>query len=247
MAASRDRTDVGGAADTGTAVPGTTDPRGERSGTRPTTEGTTGTATTRGTEGIGTGETERTVPLSTEGRSVPTRFGRTPSVGWPGFFASPWEFMHQVNEGMNHLFENFGLGPSGLAQVNYPGLRQTSGLRSGLTADRANAMVYPDIEVLQRQNGVVVRADLPGLDAKDISVYVDDGALVITGEREREEREEREGYVRSEVRYGTFFRTIPLPRGADEDKVAATFKNGVLEVTVPIAEQQQGKKIAIKA
>jgi HSP20 family protein len=155
--------------------------------------------------------------------------------------------MHHVNESMNHLFENFGLGPTGLAQLNYPAMRQAPGLRAAGTADRGQAMVYPDIEVLQRQNGIVVRADLPGLDADDISVYVDDGALVISGERQREHREDREGYVRSEVRYGTFFRTIPLPRGADEDKIGATFKNGVLEVSVPINGEQQGKRIAINS
>jgi HSP20 family molecular chaperone IbpA len=105
----------------------------------------------------------------------------------------------------------------------------------------------PRIEVEQRGGDLVVRVDLPGLKAEDINVTVDRGMLIISGERRQENREEREGFIRSEVSYGTFYRTIPLPEGADENRVAATFRNGVLEITIPVSEREQGRKVQVQS
>jgi len=91
-----------------------------------------------------------------------------------------------------------------------------------------------------------VRADLPGLTPEDINVTVDQGALTISGERRQENREEREGFIRSELSYGAFFRTIPLPESADEKRVNAVFRNGVLEITVPVSDQQQGRRVTVE-
>ena len=84
-----------------------------------------------------------------------------------------------------------------------------------------------------------MRADLPGLKRDDITVEVDDGVLTLSGERRQENREEREGFYRSERSYGSFYRTIPLPEGVEEDDISATFDEGVLEVRVPVPEQAQ--------
>ena len=102
-------------------------------------------------------------------------------------------------------------------------------------------------EVEQRGGDLVVRADLPGLKAEDINVSVDRGLLTISGERRQENREEREGFIRSEISYGTFYRTIPLPEGADENRVAAIFRNGVLEITIPVSEREPGRKVQVQS
>ena len=111
----------------------------------------------------------------------------------------------------------------------------------------APPMLMPHIEVEQQGGELVVRADLPGLTAEDINVSVDRGMLTISGERRQENREEREGFIRSEIRYGTFYRTIPLPDGADETRVVATFRNGVLEITIPVSEREQGRKVQVQS
>jgi HSP20 family protein len=75
---------------------------------------------------------------------------------------------------------------------------------------------------------------------------VDHGVLTISGERRQENREEGDGFIRSELSYGSFFRTVPLPEGADESRVSAVFRNGVLEITIPVSGQQQGRRVTVR-
>ena len=79
----------------------------------------------------------------------------------------------------------------------------------------------------------MIRADLPGLCKEDVKVEVSDDMITIEGERKQEKKEEREGCYYSECSYGSFYRVIPLPEGADASKATAEFHNGVLEVAVP--------------
>ena len=142
---------------------------------------------------------------------------------------------------MDRLFDDFGLDRNWIAP---------RGNRSSLSsARRAGADVWaPDVEIYQRNNELVVRADLPGMKKDDISVDVTDESITISGERHQEQETERGGLYRSERTYGSFFRTIPLPEGAITDQAKATFKNGVLEVTVPAPSDQvtRGRRLDIK-
>jgi HSP20 family protein len=102
------------------------------------------------------------------------------------------------------------------------------------------------VEQFEEDGAVVVRAELPGVDPeKDIDVIVTGGALRITGERKQEAKTEERGYVRSEMRYGRFSRTLPLPEGATESDVTATYKDGILEVRVPVASPKPAKKVPV--
>jgi HSP20 family protein len=171
-------------------------------------------------------------------RTEPGRaLSRWPAALLAGSPASPWELMRRMSEEMDQLFESLG------GRRATPAGRQRGGMELGTAAP----LLVPHIEVQQRGNQLVVKADLPGLRSEDINVSVDRGVLTISGERRLEEREEREGFIRSEVSYGTFYRTIPLPDGADEERVAATFRNGVLEVTIPVSERQQGRRVQVKS
>jgi HSP20 family protein len=113
-------------------------------------------------------------------------------------------------------------------------------------SEEMNQLV-PRIEMEQRGGDLVVRADLPGLKAEDINISVDQGMLTLSGERRQENREEREGFTRSEISYGTFYRAIPLPEGADENRVTATFRDGVLEITIPVSEREHGRKVQVQS
>jgi HSP20 family protein len=105
----------------------------------------------------------------------------------------------------------------------------------------------PAVDMVDHEDEIVLRADLPGLTEKDIEVTVQDGTVVIRGERKEETEEKKEDYYCCERSYGVFARTLPLPTGVDADRVKATFKAGVLEVHLPKAKEAKGKKIEIKA
>jgi HSP20 family protein len=100
----------------------------------------------------------------------------------------------------------------------------------------------PAIEVEQREGNYMIRAELPGLKPDDVKVEITDDAVVISGERKEERDVDRGGVHMTELRYGQFYRSIPLPDGAKPDQVKARFENGVLEVTVPAQEQQHGRR-----
>ena len=107
---------------------------------------------------------------------------------------------------------------------------------------REPAAWSPSIEVREKDNNLIVSADLPGVDPKDVMVEVDNGVLVIRGERRRENTEEREAFRRTERSYGSFYRTIPLPEGAKTDDAKADFRHGVLEIKVPVEEAKSHRK-----
>jgi len=108
---------------------------------------------------------------------------------------------------------------------------------------------FPQIEVFERGDEFVVRADLPGLQREDVTVEVTDDALVIHGER-RSEREEKSGrgFYRSERSYGSFHRRIGIPEGVASDSATARFKNGVLEVTMRTTKPptERGRRIDVE-
>jgi HSP20 family protein len=104
----------------------------------------------------------------------------------------------------------------------------------------------PAIEIRQENGALIVKADLPGIDPKEVTISVVGNELRIEGERKREEKKEEKDYFYQEVAYGKFARTIPLPEGVDVDKITANYKNGVLEITVPAPKQLESKKVRIE-
>lgn len=101
------------------------------------------------------------------------------------------------------------------------------------------------VDEFHEDGTVVVRAELPGIDPeKDVEITVANGMLHIEAERREEEKKERKGYVRQEIRYGAFSRTLPLPDGVTEADITATYKDGILEIRAP-AGVAEPKKIPI--
>jgi len=141
---------------------------------------------------------------------------------------------------MDRLFENFGLGRMGF------GLGPTLGGEIDRDLWRGASVLdqpiwAPQVETFRRGDKLVVRADLPGLSKDDVKVEVEDGVLAISGERREEHEENRDDSYRSERTYGQFYRAIPLPDGVNDSQCDATFKDGVLEVTVGVPKQQERK------
>lgn len=102
---------------------------------------------------------------------------------------------------------------------------------------------FPTVEMIEKDGSVVVRADLPGMEKKDISVELTGDGVVITGERRSSREETENGYYRSERSYGSFYRYLPLPAGTVGEHAEASYNNGVLEVTV--TTKKNGRKVSI--
>jgi HSP20 family protein len=103
----------------------------------------------------------------------------------------------------------------------------------------------PKVDVIDRENEVVVKAEVPGVDKKDLDVSVAEDSVTIKGTTSHEEKEEKGDYYRCEMRRGAFARTVALPSAVDGDKAKASFKDGVLELVLPKAEGAKRKRIAI--
>ena len=109
------------------------------------------------------------------------------------------------------------------------------------------ATVEPFVDVIDNGDKVVVAADIPGVEKEDLSVNISGDMLEISAERKKEAEEKKEGYVRRERTYTSYYRAIPLPAEVDADKADATFENGVLEISMPkIQVPEKKKKIEIK-
>lgn len=142
---------------------------------------------------------------------------------------SPFSLMRRMMEDMDRMFDDFAMGR---------GLGDFGGMGSMSTWN-------PQIEVFQKNDKLVVRADLPGLKKEDVRVHFTGDELVIEGERKHEDEKEENGVYHSERSYGSFERRIPLPRGVDMSTCDASFENGVLEVNLALPKEQR-RQIPVK-
>lgn len=181
---------------------------------------------------------QSTQPVAQSGDMV--RRGTTPPVR--GRMSNPFELMQRMSDDMDRLFEQFGFGRTGL------GFGATAGSLLGSDLDDRSQRLgggqsfwAPQVETTRRGDRFVVRADLPGIDKDAVHVEVDNDVLTISGERRSEQRDEREGFFRSERSYGSFYRAIPLPEGVNADQCEAKFNDGVLEISLPAPKEPERK------
>jgi len=137
----------------------------------------------------------------------------------------PWTLMNQLQQELARTFDD----------------------RLG-RAERGSSIVewVPAVDIREEDSRFVLRADLPGVEPKDIEVTMEDGVLTLRGKRELEEREEREGYRRVERVSGQFFRRFTLPDTANTEAISAKSQQGVLEVNIPKQPKVQPRRIAIE-
>jgi HSP20 family protein len=136
-------------------------------------------------------------------------------------FFSPFSIMRRFSEEMDRVFSNalgFARGP---------------GYWGGWS---------PPVEVRERDGNLEISAELPGLSKEDVRVECSPEGITIEGEKKQETEKDEGGVHRSERFYGRFYRTIPVPEGAEIDKAKAEFKDGVLQVRVPLSEQARSKR-----
>jgi HSP20 family protein len=153
-------------------------------------------------------------------------FGRRSDVTVPG--DDPFAALRQE---MDRLFESFG------REVGWP------------AAERRSTAMAPSIDVSQTESEIKIDADLPGVEEKDVDVTITDNVLTIKGEKRAEKEEKKKDFHLVERSYGSFSRSLTLPFAVDPNKAKATFKNGVLSISLPKPPEvkAKAKKIAISA
>jgi HSP20 family protein len=155
----------------------------------------------------------------------------------------PWRPFESLRREIDRVFEDFDGGlwrsPFGRSLFDIQPLWQREASRAAT----------PAVDVTESEKAYEITAELPGMDEKNIEVKFADGVLTIKGEKREEKEEKKKDYYLSERSYGSFQRSFQVPDGVVGDKIEATFKNGVLAVTMPkSAETQKAtKKIEVKA
>jgi HSP20 family protein len=144
----------------------------------------------------------------------------------------PWTGMAAFKQEMDRLFDRF----TGLKWDEFPTLGE---LTLGEWA--------PSLDLSETKENFVVKAEVPGMDAKDIEISLQEDLLTIKGEKKQEKEEKDERHHRVERAYGAFTRSVRLPVSVDGSKVNATFKNGLLTITLPKTPAAKGVAIPIKA
>jgi HSP20 family protein len=160
---------------------------------------------------------ERQIPSTSE--TAPVRVNESQEVSRGSRIATPWELMRRMSAELDRLARDQGMGVDWI----------------------------PQVELAQRKDAVVVRVELAGVAPDEVEVTIDNGILTVSGQRQQERREEQDGIVRTERSYGRFARTVPLPDGTDESRATAEFRNGVLEVTVPLSGRGRGRRITVES
>ena len=113
------------------------------------------------------------------------------------------------------------------------------------TIDRLNSAFVPAAEMEESPEAIHLKIEVPGMDAKDIDIQVSAEAVSISGERKEETKTEDKGMTRSEFRYGSFRRVIPLPVRVENTNVNAKYKDGILNLTLPKAEAEKNKVVKV--
>jgi HSP20 family protein len=143
----------------------------------------------------------------------------------------PFQDLLAIQDEMNQLFGRaVGQRPGGGAQ--------------GQAGERVWA---PALDISERKDAYVVTVEVPGIKAEDLDITLEDGLLTIQGERRFSQETSERQFHRVERRYGSFRRSITLPSQVQADKIEASFEDGVLEVTVPKAEEAKPKKISVRS
>jgi len=105
---------------------------------------------------------------------------------------------------------------------------------------------YPHVDVIDRDGEVIVKAELPGVDKKDLDISMTEDSVTIKGSTRHEEKEEKENYYRSEITRGEFARKVALPAEVDSDKAKASFKDGILELVLPKTKARKRHTIPVE-
>lgn len=139
---------------------------------------------------------------------------------------TPFTDMVTLREKMNRLFEDMFTGRS-----------EDKDLTASTWA--------PSVDIYETESELVMTAEIPGIDEKDVEIKIEDNTLTLKGERKFEKETKEENYHRIERSYGSFYRAFTLPNSIDPDKIQAEHENGILKITMPKRQELKPRKVKI--
>jgi HSP20 family protein len=139
----------------------------------------------------------------------------------------PFRDLNMLQERMNRLFDDAG---GGIRRSEEPS---------------STTIWSPAVDIYETEGEIVVQAELPGMDRKDINLHLENNVLTIRGDRQFKKETKEDNYHRIERSYGGFSRSFSIPTTVDEDKIRADYKDGVLKIALPKKEQAKPKQIQI--
>jgi HSP20 family protein len=145
---------------------------------------------------------------------------------------SLWRPFHELERWRHEMDREFG--------------RHFGRLFHDIEPGELEASYLPVIESYVKDGNLVIRADVPGLEPKEIELSVLGNVLTIKGERKQQQEVKKDEYIRRETSYGSFERRLTLPEGTDAERIKASFKNGVVEITMPVSKELMAKKIPLE-
>ncbi len=149
-------------------------------------------------------------------------------IRWSPRTWDPFGELSTLQERMNRLFEE-----------RLPSTRNEEELNLGT--------FYPAVDIREGDKEITIKAELPGIKKEDVHIDVNDGVITLSGERKLEKEDKKENYHRIERSYGSFHRSFTLPSTVDVEKIKATYKDGILEATLPKTEEAKPKSIPVEA
>jgi len=141
----------------------------------------------------------------------------------------PFQDLLAIQERMNRLFDE---------TLQRTRSREEEDISAGLWA--------PPVDIYETENEIVLKAELPEIDQKDIEIKVEDNSLTIRGERRFDQETKKENYHRIERAYGKFSRSFSLPNTIDQEKIKASYKDGILKLVMPKKEEKKPKQITVE-
>jgi HSP20 family protein len=173
------------------------------------------------------------------GSALASRRGSAALSPYGGYGGGAFSTMRRITEEMDRLFDSFGRGffPSEFGQ----------GAQSGYSDPQGAALWAPHVDVVEGDGKLLISADLPGVKKEDVKVEINQDSVTIQGQRHQESTRSDRGYYHSERSYGSFYRAIPLPEGAETESASAAFRDGVLQIEIKAPTQQaRGRTLEIK-
>jgi HSP20 family protein len=170
---------------------------------------------------------------------LPVKTKEQPAANTP-VPTTPWNMLDDLRREVDRLFQDFGQGGW---------LRKLRGSDLEPAVHRYFTWSAPAVDMVEKDTGFEIAAELPGIASKDVDVFVKNGNIVIKGEKQEQKEEKAKDYYLKERQYGSFERSFAIPDGVDTSAIEATFKNGVLKVTLPktLEAQKPAQKIEVKA
>lgn len=174
--------------------------------------------------------------MAKDNKKTDVKSAETPSKTVQPIAAQPLSPIDEMQREMERMFDSFF--PRGWLRPMHLGWPTWGDMK-------LPELKSPKIDIIERDDVIIVHAEVPGIDKKDIEISVTDDSITLRGQSQIESKEDTENYHRREISRGSFCRTLPLPSSVDNENAKASFKDGMLEITLPKQAKTKRKTVSI--